>query len=262
MDVGRFRMRVPLAILMTATVDPGEYSGQIDRTGSNLRTRDYLEAIKFWATHPDPRIESVVFCENSGADLRAFEGVAGKFPSTRRFEVLGFRGNTRPHDVHYGYAELGIIDYACEKSMLLQNCRHFAKATGRYLFPGISLLIESLDEDLLAAVDCRRAYRRESGVRLRARTQLMIFEREFYKRVLAGTREQMLGNCSHIEEFLAQKLLPLYRHRTRGVYLRWKVECPALGYDAGRNKNYGAPRERIKNAIRATCRRIMPDLWL
>ena len=61
-------MRSPLVVLMTATVDPGEYSGQVSRNASRSGTRDYLEAIKFWAAHPDRRIQGVVFCENSGAD--------------------------------------------------------------------------------------------------------------------------------------------------------------------------------------------------
>ena len=123
-------------------------------------------------------------------------------------------------------------------------------------------LIDSLDDDLLIAVDCRRAYRGESGVRLRARTQLMVFEREFYERAFQGTREEMLGNCSHIEEFLAQKLLPLYQDRTPGIYLRWKVECPTFGYGAAHDKRYASAQERLKNAIRSTCRWMIPAVWL
>jgi hypothetical protein len=247
---------------MTATVDPGEYSGQVSRNSVNLRTRDYLEAIKFWAAHPDPRIQGVVFCENSGAESHIFKAAAAAFSSTRAFEVLSFHGNTQPHDMHYGYAELGAIDYACDKSALLKKSRHFVKVTGRYLFPRMTRLIDSLDDDLLVAVDCRRAYRGESGVRLRARTQLMVFEREFYEDVFQDTREQMLGNCSHIEEFLAQKLLPLYRSRAPGIYLRWKVECPTFGFSAASDKKYASAQERLKNAIRSTCRWMIPALWL
>jgi hypothetical protein len=247
---------------MTATVDPGEYSGQISRNDIGLRTRDYLEAIKFWAAHPDPRIQGVVFCENSGADLHSFERAGAGFSSTREFEVLSFHGNTRPPNVHYGYAELGTIDYACHNSTLLKKSRHFVKVTGRYVFPRIAPLIDSLDEDLLVALDCRRAYRGEGGVRLRARTQLMVFEREFYTGVLQGTREQMLGNCPSIEEFLAQKLLPLYRDGTPGIYLRWKVECPTFGYAAARNEKHAGPWQRLKNALRSTCRWIVPAIWL
>ena len=249
-------------MLMTATVDPGEYAAQLSRATSDLRTRDYLEAIRFWAAHPDARIQGVVFCENSGADLRIFESEVVRFSSTRALEVLGFRGNARPAGVHHGYAELGTIDYACHNSTLLKNCRRFAKVTGRYLFPRITRLIDSFDDDLLAAVDCRRAYRREGGVRVRARTQLMFFAREFYEEELGGTREQMLGNCSHIEEFLPQKLFPLYQRRTAGIYLRWKLECPAVGYDARRNKDYAAAREILKTAIRSACRRFLPPMWL
>ena len=84
-------MKSPLVMLMTATVDPGEYAAQLSRATSDLRTRDYLEAIRFWAAHPDARIQGVVFCENSGADLRIFESEAVRFSSTRALEVLGFQ---------------------------------------------------------------------------------------------------------------------------------------------------------------------------
>ena len=188
---------MPLILLMTATVNPGDYSGQIRRGDSDLRIREYVEAIKYWGAHPDPRIEGIVFCENSGADVRAFEAAASSY-SSRTLELLGFRGNARPPGMHYGYAELGTIDYACENSVLLKKCCHFIKVSGRYLFPRITTLIDSLDDDLRVAVDCRRAYRNEGGVRLRARTQLIVFEREFYRQVLSGAREEMLGNCSHI----------------------------------------------------------------
>jgi hypothetical protein len=247
---------------MTATVNPGEYAGQISHNRSDLRISDYLEAIRFWGNHPDPRIKGVVFCENSGADHHIFEIAAAEFRCTRGFEVLAFQGNTRPHGMHYGYAELGTIDYACQNSLLIKKHRHFIKVTGRLVFPRLTPLVDTLDDDTLAAVDCRRAYRAENGAPLRARTQMMVFEREFYARVLLGAREEMLGNCSHIEEFLAQKLLLLYQGRTPGIYLRWKVECPALGYGAAYNKNYASARERLKDTIRSTCRWLIPSIWL
>jgi hypothetical protein len=247
---------------MTATVDPGEYSWQISHHRSDLRIRDYLEAIKYWGNYPDPRIKGVVFCENSGADQHIFETAATEFRSTRAFEALGFHGNTRPPGMHYGYAELGTIDYACQNSLIIKKHRHFIKVSGRLVFPRLTPLVDTLDDDTLTAVDCRRAYRGENGVRLRARTQMMVFERGFYNRVLLGTRVEMLGNCSNIEEFLAQKLLPLYQDRMPGIYLRWKVECPALGYGAAYNKNYASIQERLKYTVRSTCRWLLPSIWL
>jgi hypothetical protein len=247
---------------MTATVHPGEYAEQIRRNSTDLRTRDYLQAIKFWVEHPDSRIKGVVFCENSGADLGVFQRRAKDVFSRRPFEALGFFGNCRPPNVHYGYAELGTIDYACRNSRLLNEYPHFAKATGRYIFPKISALVDSLEDELRVAVDCRRAYHSEAGVCLRLRTQLMFFQRTFYQRVLQGKREQMLGNCSHIEEFIAQKLFPLYRDGTPGVYLRWKVECPTFGHGAASDKPYASSFETVKNTTRAFCRWMMPMLWL
>jgi hypothetical protein len=261
---------------MTATVDPGAYAEQIVRNDVDLRIQDYLAAIKFWAAYPDPRIKGVVFCENSGVKVHALEAAAAEFSSARAFEVLSFQGNTPPAwcaqcganmiapewAVHYGYAELGTIDYACLNSSLLRKYRYFIKVSGRLVFPKLTSVINSLGDDTLAVVDFRRAYRKEGGIRLKARTQIMFFEREFYEQVLLGRRVEMLGSSCHIEEFLAQKLLPLYQKQRPGIYLRFKMECPAVGYSAADNKNYAGIPERFKCEMRSLLRRLLPSLWL
>jgi hypothetical protein len=55
------------------------------------------------------------------------------------------------------------------------------------------------------AIDCRRAYARESGPRLRARTQLMMFENASYQAELARHQNEMIGRSTHIEDYLGEK---------------------------------------------------------
>jgi hypothetical protein len=255
-------MQSPLIILMTATVAPGAYADQILRSGIDVRLQDYLSAMRFWAAYPDPRIGGVVLCENSGTGADALQAEAARLSTPARpFEVITFEGNHKPAGVHYGYAELGSIDHACRNSRLLPTCRFFVKVTGRFRFPRLSALLDTLDNDLLVAMDCRRAYRSEGGFPLRARTQLIVFDRAFYERTLMGAREQMPGHFAHIEAFLPHLLRPLHQARMAGICLRHAVECPPEGFSAYQDTAYGRPSERIKVAIRGLGRRLLPALW-
>ena len=254
-------MQSPLIILMTATVDPGPYADQITRSATDVRLQDYLAAMQFWASDPDPRIHGVVLCENSGSGEDALRAEAARLSTpTRPFEVITFQGNHKPAGVHYGYAELGSIDHACQNSRLLGECRFFVKVTGRFRFPGLGALLDTLSDDTQVAMDCRRAYRTEGRGPLRARTQLIVFQRAFYKHTLMGTREQMPGNFVHIEEFLPHLLLPLHRSGVVGVNLRHAVECPPEGFGAYLDRAYGRPTERIRIFVRGVVRARTPRL--
>lgn len=249
-------------ILMTATVRPGDYANQISRCDSQLRMQDYLRSLQFWLDFPDKRLEGIVFCENSNCDLDPLSRVIRSSRSGRKCELLTFEGNERPGNVHYGYAELGSIDYAIRHSRLLNENTAFVKTTGRLVFPKLSILLDSLAGDVSASVDCRRAYLGESGYRIRARTELMVFAVEFYKQMLFEKRGEMIGDCSHVEEFIAKKLWPLHASNRQRVQLRWKVECMPSGYGAWDNSSYESRQNQLKSKLRGLARILLPTLWL
>lgn len=244
---------------MTATIDPGIYRESVFLKDKDLRIREYIEALHYWLSHPDMRMAGVVFCENSGFGYmleKHFENA----DTSRPLELLSYSGNVRPPAVHYGYAELGIIDHAVENSKILQSCEHFVKVTGRLTFPRISRLLNTLDDTLEVAVDHRHSYRNEAGPRLRARTQLMVFKTTFYKTTFFHRRDEMLGRYSHIEEFVAAKLLEY--QKKPGVVLRWKIECPPIGSKGHGEGRYTVGTAWLKTKLRGCIRRLLPSLWL
>jgi hypothetical protein len=250
----------PLVVLMTATLNPGPYADVVKRGDPRLRAEDYARALQFWAAFPDFRIKGIVFCENSGGDPeRSLRPMLAGSPPHREIEWLEFKGNTRPKGMHYGYSELGALDYALTHSQLLAETSVFLKVTGRLTFPHISELLNTFDDDVRFAADCRRSYRSETGPPIRARTELMLFEKSFYIDHLYGRREEMLG-CSHIEEFIALKMLPLKNHRD--VVLRFKTECPPAGVAAHSGVQYQTGRHLLKSKLRQVLRRIAPRFWL
>jgi len=251
-------MRNRCSVLLTATVHTNRsYVGTFLRNDPDVRLHEYANALRFWASLPDDRIESVVICENSSADLSPLVEATREIP--RPIEFLSFQDSPAPQNVHYGFGELGIIDHAVEHSRILKRSHYFLKATGRLVFPRITRLLDTLPDDLLGAVDHRWRYRREGDPPIRARTQLMLFETDFYRSHLLGCRSEMPGFCTHIEELLAHRLVA--HSYERPFVLRFPVECLPSGV-GGHGKKYDSFPERTKSLIRGFTRRWLPSVWI
>jgi len=55
-------------LVLTATVTPF-VGAQVQRSDPATRREDYKAAFRFWLNHADPRINRILFLENSGDDL-------------------------------------------------------------------------------------------------------------------------------------------------------------------------------------------------
>lgn len=256
-----------VVILMTSTIRP---SG-CDEGTARRRRREYEEALESWLLTPDPRIGGIVYCDNSpqGAedgpaeDLSWVGRAAERTGSRRPVEVLACADSRIPSGMHYGFAELGIIDHALVSSHLLGRATHFAKATGRLRFPDFTRLLDRLPPDFDACLDYRQAYRGERRIWTmhRARTQLMLFRTDFYRQSLYQQRGRMLEHkISHIEEFIPGLIVPRRPEATR-VMFRWPVACDPSGV-SGNGLRYESRRRRLHNLAAGIARRWMSWLWL
>lgn len=230
------------------------------RSDRKLRINDYVRSLNYWINLNDRRVGGIVFCENSGADLQKLKDSVNNSNFILPIEYLSFEGNMRPPNVHYGYSELGILDYVMSNSELLKNFDYFIKVTGRLIFKDISKLLNKLNNDSLLAIDFRRAYKAETGPPVRARTQLILFNKNFYGKYLYKKRDDMIGKCSHIEEYFGLNFYPL--KDLKGVTLRWPIECMPTGIAASTGCEYGSNHEKIKSFIRGVVRKYLPSVWL
>lgn len=245
-------------VLLTATLLPSQYDfGTVVRADLSTRTQDYIAALKFWDSLPDNRIEAIVFCDNSGEDLSAIRDAMRCL--RKPAELLGFRDHLPPPDLHYGYGELGIIDYAVQNSHILSRSPFFIKSTGRLRFPRITALLDALPDACSGVADHRRRYRREAGPPTRTRTQLMLFTPDCYAATLFDRRDEMRGRFSHIEEFLAHELQHVVLNQP--FLRRFPVECPPSGV-GGNGHDYDCLTEQCKAVVRGMARRWLPHVWL
>ena len=131
-------------LCLTATVTPSQ-GVTVKRSDPKLRQKDYLEALRFWLHHPDPRLDNILFVENSGNDLRLFrELVHDENFRSKDVEFVSTLPMSVPSGLHYGWAELKMLDEAFEVSRLVGQSSHLIKVTGRLTFPEISAWLDSI----------------------------------------------------------------------------------------------------------------------
>jgi hypothetical protein len=247
-------------VVMTACIDPSRGWVKVPRGNPEVRLRDYQSALAYWLRHPDPRLRDILFLDNSGYSLDALREQASKQnPNAKKVEFLSFSCNEYPQGVHYGYAELALLDSGLAKSELAAECLYFVKATGRFTFPRISRLLDRLPADFWFAIDCRHHRLGRNAQRV-ATTQLMLFATAFYRENLCGIKH-LLGPppMTHIENLFYQQLIP-FRGDPRAI-LRWPVSVDPAGVSAF-GKDYGSLAQRLKNRARGVLRVLAPGWWV
>jgi hypothetical protein len=252
-----------IPLLLTSTLQP-QVNADVQRSDPMLRAEDYESSFRFWLSLRDPRIGDIVIVDNSGADLDSILArVRSETHSRRRLEVLSFEDDPIPDGVHYGFGELGIIDCALANSEVLASHSKFAKVTGRLVFPRLPDLLALVDANFLAIVDGRANIRAIGKGRQRfVTTQLMLFDREFYDNNLARRRGWLMARPgrTNVENFFYFHLAQFGADPR--VLLRFPINVEPVGVGAHWGINYQTPSRRIAALLRATSRRIAPDLWL
>jgi hypothetical protein len=249
-----------LVMLMTACIAPSAETSGIVRRDANTRLGDYATALEFWLRLDEPQVRGIVFVENSGFPLDEIHRVVSLANvHQRKVEILQSSSNWCPPGMHYGWAELAMVDKALSESKLLARADYFAKVTGRLRFPQFSGLLRSLPPEFLFAVDCRNNRWFVSAPQVFVTTQCMIFSNRFYRDHLLNTRHE-LKSGTLIENFLYEKLTP-FAPRS-GAILRWSCNCDPRGIGAHWNKDYGSPKQRLICGCRGLARRILPTWWV
>ena len=246
-------MKIKVVLLLTATFDPGDYSEQLKISSLEERLEDYKEALVFWSSIKDDRIAGIVLCENSGVKVDPY---ILKLIEDRGIEFIQFDGNDKPPNVHYGYSELGIIDYAISNSKLINKYERFIKITGRLKFGCIHNLLDHIPEELNMLIDLRTNYKTK-GTYI-ARTQIFFSTKQFWIQNLFNRRAEMIGKYALIEDWIPTILLSVDRGN---IILRFPIECYPIGRSGAFGTQFGGSG-KAKSILRSWTRRILPFLWI
>lgn len=209
--------------------------------------------------YDEPKIRNIVFVENSGYNLDSIRAIAlAHNPFKRNIEFIQMHASPLPPGIHYGYAELEMIDEAFEKSELIHQSDYFIKVTGRLYFPGLSKLIKSIRGSVHFLSDSRD-YAIVGKKKRYIVTTLLLINKDFYKRKLWMIRNQMLpGITSHFETLYYSILKPLSLKDKR-IRIRFPFNVDPVGYGAHWNVNYNSVIKRVESTIRGIARVLLPS---
>jgi len=257
-------------LVLTATVTPSA-GVQVQRNDPVTRREDYKRGFRFWLKNADPRINRVLFLENSGEDLTYLRKIVEEENSfAKAVEFISTPCVAVPAGLHYGWGELKMLDYGLSQSRLVKETSHLIKATGRFTFPNISKLLDRTPADCDVMVDCRipaSSYRKglnlipallkRQGAGLT--TQLTIFSHRFYQTHILGLVDTMkpFGYPAMMEPLIYDEVTKM--EHSDGVYLRFPVNCDPSGVGASLGDVYDSKTRRAVRLLRAASRKT--GLW-
>jgi hypothetical protein len=258
-------------IVLTAAITPSK-NVQIALNDPQQRQQDYMRAFRFWLKNEDRRLTRLLFLENSGADLDIFRQIVAQENSLgKEVEILSVPSREVPPGMHYGWAELKMLDDGLRDSRLIGSCSHLIKATGRLTFPTISNLLDKAPRHFDALVECRIAtqnYRRglnfvQALVKREGAyvsTQLLLLEKDFYQEHLANLADAMkpFTDTAMMESVLYERLMSL--PSTCSIIYRFPVNCDPSGVGASLGHAYDNRNRKIVGKIRGLLRGT--DLWI
>lgn len=253
-------MTTDYVILLTGSIIPSEKADIVISDPKN-RLMQYCQGIRFWSNLTDTQ-NKIIFIDNSGYGRIKILEALSKFgiPDLDAIDIISHYMNEIPKGLHYGYAELSIIDFALKNLTKLQQSKYFIKATGRLTFPTIGRLLKILPEHFIFAVDTRENNYFVKKPQRFVTTQLMLFNTQFYIDNLIGIQQEMSPQANLIENLFYNKLTQ-YRDNPKAI-LRWPVSVDPTGYAAHWDKNYNDTRKRIINTVRSLLRVLAPNWWI
>jgi hypothetical protein len=136
------------------------------------------------------------------------------------------------------------------------------KVSGRFRFPGVTRLLNSLPAEFDAVADARAWLSLHKRLeRPYVTTQIILFAHDFYRNHLQDCyRELESGTESHMEVIYYRKLAELSGGNK--VIFRFPCNVSPVGLPAHRVRSYTHPSQIVVNGIRAVVRRVLPNWWI
>lgn len=287
-DADVLRQSPRYLLVLTATIRPANIP-DIHRKDVELRLNDYLTALRFWLSYPDPRLRNILFLENSGHDLSAIDRMVEESNSGKEVEIISIPGNNIPPGINYGYGELEMLDQGLGRSELRKATTHMVKVTGRLMFPTLTHLLDRLPSSYEVAVDCRnrgrflmileRIFKSPGASKVNPRTiskivrdalsepskpftacQIMIYSHRFYDHHLrTAYREMRVPYPRLIEDLICDRLVPFKGQD--GILLRWPINVEPSGFAGHAGKRYDSIQRIVIRQTRGAMRRLAPNIW-
>ncbi|OCX66415.1 hypothetical protein BFP70_05170 [Thioclava sp. SK-1] len=248
-------------LLLTGAINTSPKMANNQRSNSDLRRADYHEGLGHYIDTVPARIKTILFCENTNADLSDFEPFKARAAARGiTLELLSFQGETSP-ELGKGICEFEILDTAYR--FLAQRFARETfvwKITGRLLVKNIAAMIASRPQDADIYVDMRSVplIGERLGGNDWAEMRMLGYRLGTYEDLLLGQGRR----CGYVTEKGLFTLLQEARDTGAKIAPRYRVQPRFKGICGGSNKDYESFEYRMKDNIRGVARVVAPGLWL
>lgn len=254
-----------LALLLTATIDikgmPKAYP-----TAAEQRQEDYHNTLKYYVNNY-PRIQKIVFVENSGYSLARVKEAIKNNPYNKQVEFISLNCNDYPRFLGKGYGESLLIEKGIEKSQIIKTVTHVAKITGRIYLLNLTEILEKVPEPYDCLCDFKdqgwlvKRLLGEFTARPNSDTRLLVFSKHLYYQYFQALHNREMSECFYFELEYYQAILQAQKQFK--VINRFPLEPKFRGI-AGHfsGKDYGSKPEQVKYILRSVIRKIAPWIHL
>jgi hypothetical protein len=256
---GRSDLRLPAALVMTATIVPPKLMPGTARRDPELRMQDYQEAFRFYLGVDDVHIDEIIFLENSGTDLTPFRNIARQCGSQKKIRLVSTNPDY-PAENGKGYGEFFMLDNALASQPERSETKKFWKVTGRLIVSNISQLIASAPHTYDIYCDMRDVpwIGGSLGGNKWMDLRFFSFTLPAYQKFLRGK----FGSAFVLEiEFFAQ-LMQQWMNGNIDLVPRFTTQPLYVGFSGYSNAGYGSLAYRSKTLLRRITRRCAPGLWI
>jgi len=244
-------------LLLTGTIAPSTMAPSLGRTDALVRLNDYKNALRQNLQLIGDLFDKVVFVENSGYGMGAFEPIVERAELQRSVELISFDDVSQKPGVTRFCGETRLMLEALQRSEFIRDLPGDAfiwKLTGRYTVRNIKRILGGADNCADVFLHCRKTPSRyvDYGlVGLRKSAARPFVDRISGRSDFEEVSEDIL--CSMLDDgaFGDLKISRRFTHIPDFSGVR--------GYDQA---SYDGIQYRLKFFIRQVANRLAPGLWL
>jgi hypothetical protein len=246
-------------LLLTATITPPGGVPLLRRTDPVQRRADYEQALQFYLSLVGGPVDTVVFAENSNADISSLRTLVRRAGLADRVEFLVFDGLDHPPAYGRGYGEFKLIDHVHGNAKALQECGKDTlvwKVTGRYVVRNIERIISRRPR----AFDVYCNFRDWPG--RWADMYLLAWSPRGYRKLLAGISEHLREDVNRSSPEV--RFRDVVEAAPAGVKVvpRFRATPRIDGVRGADNRGYSQGRNIAKFYLRSACQIVAPWLWV
>ena len=253
-----------LTLVMTASIDPNGMPLAASVVEPVKREQDYANSLSYYLKE-HPRVRRIVFAENSNWPLDKLRQIAVEQSGGQEVEFCSFSLNDFPREWGKSYGEMLLLDHVFAQSRLLSRSRYVAKVTGRIILRNLTAMLEPAPVPFDFYADLRDHPLYEwAGIAAsghHGESRFFVLTPQFYEAHFRGKYPLLKESEGNYLETLVYRIvkqtMPL-----GGVFGRFKTEPEYRGVAGHHDKSYSSQRERWKQFVRGTSRKVMPWLWI